>query len=89
MLQGLQPWCVLLPLLLPEVGVLRAGREDQVVVAVRASSAMHRAALYVDAVHLSLHDVYVLIARHQPSNGRRDVARAQPGHGHLIEERLK
>ena len=90
-LEALEPGRHWLPLVVPEVRVARARRDDEIVVRhldlpeVR----LHDAALDVDAVDLRHQHRRVRVLAQQPPNRRRDVARRQHGRRHLIEQRLE
>ena len=77
------------PVVVTEIGVLRAGREDQVVVGNAAALGDHLAPRRVDARHLAEHDIDVPRARQDAADRRGDVGRREPGGRHLIEQRLE
>jgi hypothetical protein len=78
-----------LPALLPEVRVLRAGREQQVIVCELAEVAAHDARIAVDRARFTLNHRDVPVARQQAADRHRDLGRAQAGHRDLIEQRLE
>ena len=82
------------PLVVPEVGVRRAARDDQIVVRqplviVAAHPRGSPAAGLIDRAHLGEQDLDVLLAPQDPADGRRDVAGRKRRHRHLVEQRLE
>ena len=89
-LQTLQTGRIGLPVVMAEVRVGRAGGHDQVVVRnLGAVRQMHGMLRGLDAIDLAEQNLDVPLSSQDPSDGRRDVARRQPGRRDLIEERLK
>ena len=84
------------PLRVAEVGVLRAGRHDQLVVGdLAARQILHRrvrdddAALEVDLGDLAQHHAHVLRALEHGAQRGRDLAGRQRAGRHLVDERLE
>ncbi len=77
------------PLVMPEVGVRRATRDDQIVVGELTVGQHELPAGLVDGAHLREEDLHVQLAAQNPSDGRRDVPRRERRHRHLIEQRLE
>ena len=79
-----------LPLLVPEVGVVRTGGHDQVVVPEGSAVAEpHHPLLHVHVGGLGQEHLRVLLATEHRSDRRGDVARVERGRGHLVEHRLE
>jgi hypothetical protein len=89
-LERFQPRCGGLPVVVTEIGVRRTGCQDQEVVRyLGAVGEDHAVPRCVDTLRLTKHDPDVRLPPEDPANGRRDVARRQPGGRDLIEQRLK
>ena len=86
---GLQPGRGGGPVVVAEIGVLRAGREDQVVERDAAAFGDHHALRDVDAGDLAEHDIHVPRARQDAADRRGDLGRREPGGRDLIEQRLE
>ncbi len=87
-LDGLQPGCVELPVVVPEVGMGRAGGEDEVVeVDRRVVVEDHH--VVADAHDLTEQDAHVGLGGDERADRSGDVARIQPCGGHLVEQRLE
>ena len=85
----LRPGAHRAPLVVPEVGVRRAARDDQIVVGELAVGQHEPPARLVDGAHVREEDLHVRLAPQDPSDGRRDVPRRERRHRHLIEQRLE
>ena len=89
-LQALEPRRERLPFIVAEVGVAGAGGDDEIVVAGSgAVGEAHRAGVDVDIAHLGEEHLGVLRRAKDGADGRGDVARIEPGGGHLVEHRLE
>jgi len=86
---GLQPRGAGGPFAVTEVGVPRAGRENQDVVGYAPAVGENLAPFRVDSRDLAKDDVDVLLARENTADGRCDVGWRKPCGRHLIEQRLK
>ena len=74
---------------MPEVGVGRAGGNDQIVVGKLESVQLDDAALEVEAEHLAQQDFDVLTLGENLANGRGNFRRRQSGGRHLVQQWLK
>ena len=88
-LERLQAGGESLPLVVAEIRVGGAGRDDQNVKRERAVGQDHPLGRQVDRRGIGQHDVDVLLSAEDPADGRRDVGGAQGGRGHLVEQGLK
>ncbi len=85
----LQPGCRAFPVVVTEVGMPRAGRDDELVVGNTAVLDQDDAPLLVDAVHLAQHDAHVGRVAQDGADRRSDLGRRQAGRRHLVEQRLE
>ncbi len=88
-LDPLQPRGIRPPFVAAEVTVRGTGGEHEVVVRQSALAHHDLAPFGVHARHFAEQHVGVEMLAEQPADRRRDVARRQPGGGHLIEQRLE
>ena len=86
---GLQPRSAGGPFAVTEVGVPRAGRENQDVVGNAPAVGENLAPFRVDSRDLAKDDVDVLLARENTADRRRDVGGRKPRGRDLIEQRLE
>ena len=86
---GLQPRSAGGPFVVTEIGVLRAGRENQDVVGNAPAVGEHLAPLGVDSRDLAKDHVDVLLARQNAADRRGDVGGRKPRGRDLIEQRLE
>jgi hypothetical protein len=87
--QRLQARCVPLPFLVTEIGVLRAGREQQIVVLELAAVGHDRAAVDIDALGLGLQHADIAHMREQAADRDRDIRGAERRHRDLVQQRLE
>ena len=78
-----------LPVVVPEIAVLRAGRQDQVIVREFAISQPDLARGHVDRRRLFEQHARVLLAAQDGANGIGDIARGETGRCNLIQQGLK
>jgi hypothetical protein len=89
-LDGLQAGRVRAPLVVAEVAVSRAGREDQPVVGERLAVFQHHLAHRdVDALRLAVQHGHVLLAGERAADRLGDRRRGQSRGRHLVEQRLE
>jgi hypothetical protein len=72
-----------------EIGVLRAGRQNERIIGNAAAFGDHLAPRGVDAGHLTQHHVDVLLAAQNAADRRGDFGRRKSGGCDLIEQRLE
>ena len=77
------------PLVVAEIGVGRAGGDDQVVVADLAVGQHDAPGRRIDRDGLAQDDLHVLLVPEDPADRRRDVARVERGGRDLVEQRLE
>ena len=89
-LEALEPGGERLPFIVAEVGVARAGGDDEVVVVDGAPSVKctWRRSTSMSDTSASSTSVFFDVAQDR-ADGRGDVARVEPGGGHLVEHRLE
>jgi hypothetical protein len=86
----LQARCKGLPIVVAEIGVTRAGSEDEIVVAHTPSTLDQDLACHdVDPFDGAEHDRDVAVPPDDAADGRGDVCRGQACRRHLIEQRLE
>ena len=87
--ERLEPRRERFPFGMPEVRVARARRDDQIVVRhlERAAIRDHHLPRRVDPADVGEQHGDVLLLAQQPPDGRRDLARREHGHRHLVEQR--
>ena len=92
----LSPGAARAPLVVAEVGVARAGRDDERVVVEHALGAaaghrreQHLAPLEVEAATSPSSDLHVALALEHAAQRRGDLARRQRARRHLVEQRLE
>ena len=83
------PGAQLLPLVVPEIVIDRAGREDQVVVGNPFLAGVQAARGELDAPHLAQHHARVLLVAQHGADRLGDVGGRQRRGGHLVKQRLK
>ena len=86
---ALQPRRMRFPFGMIEIGVRRAGGDDQIVVRHFTVDELHDLLLHVDRRSLGEQDRGVFLMRHHRADGVGDVTRVQRRGGHLVEQRLE
>src|SRR5262249_11295629 len=89
-----QPWRKLLKLVMPEVTLSTAHRQNKVIIGIRHPLAVcvadeNALLIFVHSGDFTHEHHRVLLIAQDSANGRSDVPGAQQGCCHLIEERLK
>ena len=86
---GLEAGRVLLPLIVPEIVVMRPGREDQVIIGNGTVAHLNKAPLGVHAGDFPKQHLGVLLSPQHMADRRADVGRRERGGRHLIEQGLE
>ena len=86
---GLQAGCQRLPFIVSEIGVHRAGGDDQIVVGQLEAVHLDDASLQIEAQHFAQQDFDVGVLGEDVANGRGDLSRRNTGSRHLVQQRLE
>jgi hypothetical protein len=78
-----------LPPVMAEIGVTRAGCNDQVIVGDASVSGKNVTGLLIDASDLSEESLRVVLSANDMADRHRDIGRRQAGSRDLIQERLE
>ena len=78
-----------LPFRVPEIGMARASRKNQIIVGKIEVARMNNALVHINRLHFGQHNFDVLAFVQNRAHRRGDVSRRECGSRNLIKERLK
>jgi len=85
----LQAGCKLLPRIVPEIRMTRAGGDDKVVVGIILAGSLNHPAVEIESRHLTQQDFDILLVAKNRPDWCRNFPWREPRRSHLVKQRLK